>query len=252
MASSANSPTTGQSFTITDRDLERIEDFFLEAGVPHTLTELAQQVIQGRAEEEAARLRKLADQNAVLYQPKHAYQVGQRLRFPALDDAVGAVEAVRPGDNPALGAFSVLRVRLEHGGVREFAADYTGDHVLNHDEVVQPTAAALASVEPVSEAIGQRLAKLPDYVSFGDYWFRRDLMPDVHVGYLNIAEALIDVAGEAQATGTLVKEVEVPDGPDAVRAFALNYALAHDPDQRFVNTGSPDAPRWALRQGVTA
>jgi len=104
----------------------------------------------------------------------------------------------------------------------------------------------------VSEVLGQRLTQLEDYIAFGDYWFRKDLMPAVLIGHLHIAEAMIDLAGEAQPTNALVNEVEVPAAEPAARVFALNYALAHDPDGRFVNVGTPATPRWALRQGVTA
>lgn len=252
MAPTFDSPEYWQSFSITDRDLDRIEEAFLDTGVPKTVQELAELIVQGRLQDDADRQAHEANENIVLYQPKLAYDVGQRLRFSALGNSVGAVVGVRDGDNPHVGKLKVIRVKMDRGGEREFAAEYPADHPLNAEVKAEATETSQAAVEPISEILGRRLAQMPEYVSFTDLWFRKDLLPDVHIGHLNIAEALIDVAGEAQPTSSLVKEVELSQGEPAARNFALNYALAHDPDQRFVNVGSDITPRWALREGVTA
>jgi hypothetical protein len=238
-----------QSFLLTLRDLERIEERFFEGGTPLSQTELADIVIQGRLADAAAEKRRDMDQNIRQYQPKLTFEVGQRVRFPALNNTTGAVEAIRPGDNPAYGAYNVIRVRMERGTIREFAADYPAAHILNMDEAPKTNPNAIASVGGVVKVLVQRLAQTPEYVSFNELWFRKDLLPQVHIGHLNIAEAMIDLAGEAQTTPALVKEIELIDGELATRVFALNYALAHDPERRFVNSGTSATPRWTLRQG---
>lgn len=252
MAPTIDSAEYWQSLTISTGDLDRIEEIFLDTGVPQNLADLTEVVIEGRLQAEAERRAREANENVRLYQPKLTYQVGQRLRFPALGNSVGSVVALRPGENPDLGAFQVIRVKLDRGGEREFAAHYTADHPLNIDPRPESTPSSQAASETVRHILAERLGESPEYVSFDDLWFRKDLMPNVHIGHLNIAEALIDVAGDAQPTATLVKDVELSQGEPEARTFALNYALAHDPDDRFVNVGTPSAPRWALRQGVTA
>ncbi|MFN8484087.1 MAG: hypothetical protein U0768_13710 [Anaerolineae bacterium] len=246
MAHAIDSPEYWQSFSATKRDLDRVEEMFYEDGLPHPLDVLAERVIQGRREEAAAEAARHA--GAKLYQPKHSYQVGERLRFAALHNAVGEVVAVRPGENADLPPFNVIRVRFESSKTeREFAADYAAEHPLNVEQAVSAPASGGDWVGHVSRVLAQKLVENPEYIVFGDDWFRRDLMLDVHVGHLNIAEALIDVAGEPQPTETLLADVELPPAAPAARAFALNYALAHDDEERFINEGTADAPRWALR-----
>ncbi len=251
MAPMFDTPEYWQSFSISDRDLDRVEEVFLDTGVPKPLAELAEIVVQGRLQDDADRQAREANENVRLYQPKLHYEVGQRLRFSALTNALGTVVGARDGDNPRVGRIKVVRVKMDRGGEREFVAEYSAEHPLNVEVKAEATPTSQAAVVPIGDILGQRLSESAEYVAFGGLWFRKDLMPDVHIGHLNIAEALIDVAGEAQPTAALVKEVEIAQGEPAARGFALNYALAHDPDQRFTNVGSDAKPRWALRQGVT-
>ncbi|MFN8496261.1 MAG: hypothetical protein U0641_00230 [Anaerolineae bacterium] len=214
--------------------------------MPHTLVELAERVVQARLDDAAAEAARHA--GAKLYQPKQSYQVGERVRFAALHNAVGEIVGVRPGENPDLPPFNVVRVRFGSSKTeREFAADYDAEHPLNVEQPVSTPASAKDWTGHVGRLLAQKLVENPEYIVFGDDWFRRDLMLDVHMGHLNIAEALIDVAGEPQPTDTLLADVELPPAAPAARAFALNYALAHDDDERFSNVGTADAPRWALR-----
>ena len=251
MPYTVNSPEYWQSFSVAGRDLDRVEDRLLEAGVPQSITDLAELVIRGRLDDIAAQ-RPANDTDVRLYQPKYSYEAGQRLRFSALNNALGTVVGMRAGESPALGAFDVIRVRMDRGGEREFAVNYAADHPLNADAASSGTTDALTHVNQVARVLAQRLSQLSDYVAFGDLWFRRDLLPEVNISHLIIAEAVIDVAGEAQPTSTLLKDVELPGTDTAIRAFALNVALAQDAERRFVNVGTPAAPRWALRQGVAA
>ncbi len=251
MPYTVDSPEYWQSFTVAGRDLDRVEDRLLEAGTPQALGDLAELVIRGRLDDIAAE-RPANDAEVRLYQPKYSYEVGQRLRFSALNNAQGVVVGMRAGENPDLGGFSVIRVRMDRGGEREFAVNYAAEHPLNADAVSSGTTNALSYTNQVARVLAQRLAQSPDYVAFGDLWFRRDLLPDVNISHLIIAEAVIDVAGEAQSTSTLLKDVELSGAEPTIRAFALNVALAQDPERRFVNVGTPAAPRWALRQGVAA
>ena len=251
MPYTVDSPEYWQSFTVSGRDVDRVEDRLLEAGVPQAITDLAELIIRGRLDDSAAE-RPANDAEIRLYQPKYSYEVGQHLRFSALNNALGVVVGTRSGENPAVGQFDVMRVRMDRGGEREFAVNYTADHPLNADAASSGTTNALTYVNHVARVLAQRLAQSADYVAFGDLWFRRDLLPEVNISHLIIAEAVIDVAGEAQPTSTLLKDVELPGTDTAIRAFALNVALAQDAERRFVNVGTPAAPRWALRQGVAA
>lgn len=237
-----------QSFAITERDLAWIEEYFYEDGLPHTLSEITERIINKRLETEAAERQRRMSGGAVSYQPKGSYQVGQKIYLSPLD-TVATVTAIRPGQNPRLSSFNVIRVRLDQGQEREFAADYTIAHPLNADVATQTAPLSLSSSEPIRQAVQAALEQQRDYLAFGDTWFRQDLMIDVNIGHLNIAEAIIDLSGEAQPTSALLPELDLPAGPPATRAFALNLALADDPEERFINVGAPNAPRWTLRRG---
>jgi hypothetical protein len=72
-------------------------------------------------------------------------------------------------------------------------------------------------------------------------------LADIHVGHLNIAEALIEMRGTPVETSVLVKELDLPAeiSPD-VLAFSLQSALTAD--ERLDQVGSGETRRWYLRR----
>jgi hypothetical protein len=82
---------------------------------------------------------------------------------------------------------------------------------------------------------------------FEDRWMSKDLQADVHIGHLNIAEAMIDMHGAEVDTDTLVRELDLPDGiPQEIVAFSLQSALTAD--GRFDQIGQGEERRWFLRR----
>jgi hypothetical protein len=92
-----------------------------------------------------------------------------------------------------------------------------------------------------------QLGRLVDFATFEDRWFLRSLLADIHVGYLNIAEAAIEMRGAPVETAALLAEMELPAEikPD-VLAFSLNSALSAD--GRFDQVGPGDKRCWILRR----
>lgn len=233
-------------FSVTDEDVEYLYTLFLEEGVPYSTAYLARRLMEKRCREEEEALQKAAEKGAI-YQPKDSYVEGQRLRFPALGEAIGTVVGVRPGENPEYGQFSVIQVELEGaGGIKEFAADFQLPHRLNRDErQLTPKELYRRYGRYLRGRLWERLEGHPEFVHFGDQWFLDGLMVEVHIGHLNIAEAMIDVAASPLPSEALLEEVDLgEDIPLAARAFSLNYALARD--KRFVNRGSDSSPLWFL------
>lgn len=234
-------------FQVTNEDIARFYESMVEDGLPKTLKQLAYIVIESRIElDKAARAQELLAKGTV-YQPKDHYEIGQKLVFPALGDKVGRVISLRPGDNPQYGPFTVMRVEFEDGSPpREFACDFQPPHLLNREDVeIDPKELYKQFGDYIQLQLERVLQEHPEFVSAGDQWFLRDLVAEVHVGYLNIAEAVIDLAGAPQPVETLVKEMELPESiHPAARAFAVNYALSQD--ERFVNLGTEKRPLWAL------
>lgn len=234
-------------FQVTDEDLTRFYEAMVEDGLPKTLKELVYIVLKSRVELDKAAQAQERLASGAIYQPKDHYEVGQKVFFPALGDKVGSVVSVRPGDNPRYGPFTVIRVKFEDGSSpREFASDFQPPHLLNVEEPkINPEDLYRQFGDFVELQLRRALEKHPDFVSLGDLWFLRDLIFEVHVGHLNIAEAIIDLAGAPQPTETLLKEMELPESvPLAAQVFAVNYALSQD--ERFVNVGTDRHPVWAL------
>lgn len=236
-----------EEFEITEEDREHLYAHFLETGVPHTTEELVRLIIQRRVQQvEKTRQAQLTAEGTV-FQPRESYEVGQWLVFPALGEGVaGEVIGVRPGENPEYGDFKVIQVALEGDGIREFAAEFPLPHVLNIEERrIDLEQLCRSYGDLVRDAVLRALGGHPDYVRYSDQWLLQGLLADVHVGHLNIAEAMIVIAGEPLPTERLLEEIELPeDIPLETQLFSLNLALHND--RRFTNVGAISRPLWAL------
>lgn len=234
-------------------DVEHLYGFLLERGAPATSRELTAHLIEWRVREEDRKLAELAARAAPIYQPKQTFEVGQHLIFPALDNREGVVKQVRAGDNPRLGEFKVIAVEFAgEPKPHEFAAEYAGPHPLNEDvtktaESLQmtPEQAVATYGDSVGAALVRRLSTDKEFVQVGDEWFLRGLLPEVHSGYLNVAEAAIEQAGDAVRTADLLKVLDLPATvKKSAASFALTVVLENDP--RFEDVGPAGEARWFL------
>lgn len=235
---------------ITPKDIELLQTHLFEHETPLTSRELVSALIAGRVrlEQESAAAKR---DDAKHYLPKEKYAVGDTLRFPALRTK-GRVIAARPGVNPELGAFDVLTVEMEDGAQKMFAAALA-NHKLNDAPVIDDSASGL-DAEAVMREFGAELeAKLDAALAADDSlvriagrWFPRSLLLDVNTGQLNLAEAVLDMAGgEPLPTSALMKDLELPAGVNPKLAeFSLNYALQEDP--RFDEVGPAGKVLWCL------
>jgi hypothetical protein len=87
-----------------------------------------------------------------------------------------------------------------------------------------------------------------EIVRIAGRWFPRALLIDVNVGHLNLAEAVLDMAGgEPLPTPALLKDVSLPEGVNPKLAeFSLNLALQED--ERFDEVGPAGQVLWCLRR----
>ncbi len=241
-----------RDFKLRPEDLESIYDAMLEDGRPRSLDDLVCDVMERHCRREA-QARQPAE--AQLYRPREHYSVGQQLVFPNLGYATGQVVALRPGRNPRFGEFSVITVAFaEERGTHDYAADFQPPHSLNELNEEAPATEegelAIAELcerygEPVREALRQALHESPEFVPYNGQWFLRGLLAEVHVGHLNLAEAIIDVAGHPLTTEETLQQVELAaDVKPEARVFAMDLALQQD--GRFDNVGTATSPRWFL------
>jgi len=247
-------------FKLSPEDIENLQDYLQSRERPALESDLVQTLVEARFRREDQRIRRELARGAV-YQPKSAYQVGQQIVFPHLNFAVGAVSALRPGANPEHGPFDVLTVQFEQGKPRMFAASLKTPHKLNlgdgEDGMAQEE---IIDADQILERYGRELRlRLRDqllaqqetpFVNLGRYWSLAALLADVHVGHLNIAEALIDVRGVPLATSDILAELGLPrETPRALAAFSVDLAMAGD--ERFVDVGA-ESREWFLERLMPA
>lgn len=243
---------------ISEADIDMIGNLLLEQEKPLTPREMIRPLVEARLEDLEEQARKAAAPEHQTYLPSNAYEVGDQLVFPALSDAVGEVVKVRDGENPEIGTFRVIDVRFEddeQAAERSFASELT-EHALNLAAESQAQSDLPETADDVLERYGSliedklraKLSEHDDIVQIAGRWFPRSLLVDVHSGHLNLAEAVLDVAGGGPLpTTALLEHIELPDHTDPLLAsFSVDYALQED--ERFDEVGPAGQTLWFLRR----
>ncbi|HEX9116101.1 MAG TPA: hypothetical protein VGA61_08540 [Anaerolineae bacterium] len=251
----SQTPEYWQDFALTGDDVAFLRNLLQDSEEPLTTEQLAAALVGDRMRREENEIKAELSRGA-LYMPKNSYALGDKILFPALDFRLGTVTALRPGQNPEYGSFDVITVDFgPDRRQRHFAAGLAAPHKLNQDptKMLENDDAAAADdllttvASGVPERLASGLAQEPGFATFEDRWLLRDLLAEVHVGHLNIAEALIEMRGQPVETGVLLRELDLPGevNPEAL-AFSLQSALAAD--ERFDQVGPGDTRRWFLRR----
>ena len=238
---------------ITQQDVEFLHNHLFELETPLTARELVAVFVNERIRAERLATQQRRQAGGKTYFPKESYQVGDDLIFPALNWKHGKVTAVRAGTNPEIGTFDVLTVDLGNGAERLFASNLA-EHALNEQPATVEEKGFDA--ETILQEHGNEIEKKieaafrsgDEIVRIAGRWFPRALLIDVNVGHLNLAEAVLDMAGgEPLPTSALLKDVALPDGVNPKLAeFSLNYALQED--KRFDEVGPAGEVLWCLRR----
>jgi len=240
-------------FEVTPEDLNVASGAILEAGEPQSLTSLASAVMIRRLGKERESVAHKVTSGEI-YQPKMTYEVGQTLVFSALDYASGQVTSIRDGKNPKYGEFQVIRVAFQDCGEREYACALDVPHPLNRpveellgdgDPNLNDTDVVDAYDAYVASALAPLLESDSDYVQFGDRWFLKELLPEIDVGHLNLAEAALYLASHPMTAREIFSELALDvAGSEEALLFAMNRALTED--ERFDNVGHAAEPLWYL------
>ena len=245
-------------FSVSGEDLDFIHELILDAESPMTTGLLALRMIQEYQRRETARMESELKKGAV-YQPKDPYEVGQTLIFPAMDFLVGEVLESRSGQNPEHGAFDVIRVGFaDIDEIREFAASLQTGHRLNAtngqttgDEETLLSAEEIHSLyqDEIEESLLFALEdgeRNEDFVHIDDYWLLADMLAEVHVGHLNIAEALLEMQSRPMSPEELLPELDLQaeDVSQPMQIISVNHALGSD--ERFDQVGGAGVPLWYL------
>lgn len=246
-------------FEISEEDLDFFHDLILDATAPLNNEQLALRAIQEYQRRETSRMESELSKGRI-YQPSESYEVGQTLVFPAMDFVVGEIVEKRRGQNPEHGEFDVVMVKFAgESKTREFAARLQTPHRLNqpNGRGLTEEGALLSAQEiydlyqdEIDESILYALEEGPradEFVQVGDYWLLTDQLAELHVGHLNIAEAMIEMQARPLLPEEILAELDLADDiTQPMQIISLNHALGHD--ERFDKISSGAEHAWFLRR----
>ena len=241
-------------FKITEKDIDFIYSKLFDIETPLKTIDLVKILIQETIEKEKINQKKLDHQRGDIYLPKDDFQIGQKITFPAINSSNGTVISKRAGNNPEIGDFSVIEVQFPSGEKKLFANQLT-EHQLNKPKISLDDQ-DLFDFDKVfslykkhfSTLLLEQLEKNEDLVQIAGYWFPRSLLVDINMGYLNLAEAVLEVSdGGPLSTLDILEQIELPtDVNPILTEFSLNYALQED--ERFDEVGPSGETFWFLHR----
>lgn len=243
-----------EAFELEQEDIEFIYNYLLETETPLTNQELVDILVAERIKREKHLIEMKRSSGGEIYIPKNRYKVEDSLVFPALAWRKGKVTNIRSGKNPDFGEFEVIQVLFENGETHEYAAGLE-NHVLNNPvEVVEDDPSLnLESVlyiykDLISERLQAGLEKNEDFVYIAGRWFPRALLVDINMGHLNLAEAVLDMAGGGPLpTSALLQQLDLSTNVNSkLLEFSMDFALQED--ARFDEVGPSGDVLWFLKR----
>ena len=242
------------SITIDNNDLDLIYNRLLEKETPMTPLQLAETLIENRIRSFKKSNDKETKKDDHYYRPGNNYKPGDEIVFPLQNEITGVVESVRDGVNPALGGFSVITVAFPDGSKKEYASGLGGHKLNNYDyenpnqNLLDPKYVNRKYGRKIAKYIAAVLSKNDDLVRIGNFWFPQALLTDVNPGYLNLAEAVLEMAeGQPLHTEEILEQLEYPmDSNPELTIFSFNYAMQND--DRFGEVGPANVVLWTLKE----
>lgn len=243
-----------ETFDVSNVDLEFIYNFLLEIEIPQTSQEITIALVKERIEQEKKAVENLQKGEGSIYLPKEHYQVGQKIIFPAFKYRKAHVINVRKGNNKDLPPFEVIEVVFDNNEKGQFAAGYES-HKLNDPITVDMDNSQFDVNHVIAEygdilleRVSSILKSSQDLALIADRWFPKALLVDVNIGYLNLAEALLDMEkGGPLPIKAILEQIELPSDVNLkLTEFSLNYALQKD--ERFDEVGPSGEVLWFLRR----
>ncbi len=243
-----------EDFQLQDTDIEYLYNYLLETETPLTPRELVEILVRERIRQEKIAIDQQRSAGGDIYLPKNSFEIKQKLVFPAQSWRHGQVIDIRTGHNPDVGELSVIKIEFEDGDVREFASGLE-EHALNDPlevEEIDETLDPLHILDYYGDLLVARLEKdlnaHEDFVPIAGRWFPRALLVDINVGHLNLAEAVLDMAGGGPLpTESLINQIELTyDVNPKLLEFSLDLALQED--ERFDEVGPAGEVLWFLKK----
>ena len=243
-----------EDFSVKEKDIEYIYNLLLEKSIPLPSKDIADHLIEYRISEEKERLESQRSKQGNIYLPKDEFKVGDKLAFPSVEMQQGKVRSIRDGYNPDFTDLKVIDVEFEGGNTRSFASK-VDSHPLNHvldivedDPNLNPVTVKENYAGMVKEKLEAALTENDDLVKIAGSWFPRSLLVDVHIGHLNLAEAVLEEAkGGPISSLDLMNQVELNANVEE-KLLEFSFDLALQEDGRFDEVGPSGETLWFLKQ----
>jgi hypothetical protein len=243
-----------ETFELKDEDREFIYNYLLEEETPLTSPELLKALVDDRIRQEKLAIEKQRTSGGEIYTPAKTFTVNQDLVFPAFGWQHARVVGIRPGQNPDLGEFQVIQVKFDSQDTKEFASNIQA-HILNKPQELTITDTSLNAEtvianygDKLQQILDKELSKNQEFVRIAGKWFPRSLLVDINEGHLNLAEAILDMAGGGPVpTKALLEQVGLSSNTNSnLVEFSLDHALQEDP--RFDEVGPAGEVLWFLNR----
>lgn len=243
-----------ENLHISDKDMDFLYSRLFEIETPLNTSDLVKILIHERIDLELDKIKKLNSLKGDAYLPKDDYEVGQKITFPSYKTSQGQVIAKRAGNNPLQGEFSVIEIEFANGERKLFASSLT-EHELNQivpesdiETIFDFDSAYSNYKKAIASQLNEQLEKSEDLVQIAGYWFPRSLLIDINVGFLNLAEAVLEVEGGGPlSTVDILAQIDLPATSNPILTeFSLNYALQED--ERFDEVGIAGETLWFLHR----
>lgn len=253
-----------KNFKIDSDDVDELVNLLMERETPMTHEELALILVEKYLSEQKADFLKRY-QDATIYQPSASYDVGERLVFPQYDFETAHIVGVREGISEEYGEFNVIAVEFDDAVLntqdkpREFAANFEHEHPLNATQSnadtnfteidsIRPEDILAVARESIFDQLHQALLSNDVLTSVAGYWFPGELVIEVEIGHLHLAEAVLDMAqGGPLPTEDILEQIGgLGDAPQTLQVFSMNVAL--NEDNRFDEVGPTGQVLWYLNR----
>lgn len=245
--------TDWKNFKLSPADFDFIYNYLLEKETPLSTRAIADAVIGERIRVLQSGLKKKLAQVGKIYRPSETYEIGETVTFIQNGNRTAKVLSIRDGHHPDIENFSVTKFAFESGDEKEYATALS-DHSLNSLDplsAIDPDFMDAAETmtrfgKPIIKAIRRNLTESEDLVCISDYWFPAALLADVNLGFLNLAEAVMEMEnGVPVSTSKILEMIEYPsDSNTALTEFSFNVALKND--ERFDEVGPLGKILWTL------
>jgi len=243
-----------ENFTVNNEDLEFLYNHLLEIEIPQTTSKLLYAIINNRINNIKSDLLKHRSSQGEIYKPESTYNINDKIVFPKFDWKIGKVIGKRPGINPDIDDFDVIEVEFDDYTKKYFASRHS-NHLLNDAQDINNNDPNLKIEKVLNNfnnillsQVSISLEKNQDLVQIAGKWFPKSLLIDINVGYLNLAEAVLDMeTGGPLTTQYILEQIDLPTDTNAkLSEFSMNFALQED--ERFDEVGPAGKTLWFLKR----